>query len=151
MPGTRPWCRWPRAWSGPWRVWWTWRSSSPLSHRTRRRATRHPRERPTFFADPDTSAPFLPLPVLDLGGDDRGLDTALHAELGEQAGDVVLHRLLGEVQPLADLAVGEALADQGEDLPLPGGQALQPVRLFLLLLTAPQSGHQLGGGARIQQ
>ena len=53
--------------------------------------------------------------VEDPGGVGRGLGAALHAELGEQGGDVVLDGLLGEEQPVADLPVGQALADQLED------------------------------------
>ena len=41
---------------------------------------------------------------------------------GQQVRDVVLHGLLGEEHPLADLAVGQALADEVEDLPLLLGQ-----------------------------
>ncbi len=43
--------------------------------------------------------------------------------------------LLGQEEPPADLPVGQALPDQGEDLPLPSGQARQRGR-FRLLLTA---------------
>ena len=78
----------------------------------------------------------MPQAVPGLGGDHGGLDAALHAELGEQAGDVVLHRLLGEIEAPADLAVGEALPDQFEDLPLPLGEAGQDVLLLLLLAGA---------------
>src|SRR5690606_39205307 len=77
--------------------------------------------------------------VAGLGGDDRRLDAAFHAEFGQEAGDVVLDRLLGQVQTLADLPVGEPLTDQCEDLPLPFGQPRQRVRaLLLLLLSAAQ-------------
>jgi hypothetical protein len=40
------------------------------------------------------------------------LGAALHAEAGERHRYVVLHRLLRNKQPLADLPVGEALPDQ---------------------------------------
>ena len=46
-----------------------------------------------------------------------------HAELGEHGGHVVLDRLLGEVQTVGDLAVGQALGEQLEDLALLGAQA----------------------------
>ena len=42
-------------------------------------------------------------------------------------GDVVLHGLLGEEEPLADLAVGQPLGDQGQDLALPLGQRAELV------------------------
>jgi hypothetical protein len=42
----------------------------------------------------------------------------LEAEPGQQAGDVVLHGLLGEVELLGDLPVGHALGDEEEDLAL---------------------------------
>ena len=50
--------------------------------------------------------------VAQLGGQDRGLGPPLHAQLGEQVGHVVLDRLLGQEHPLADLPVGQPLADQ---------------------------------------
>ena len=46
----------------------------------------------------------------------------LQAELTEQRRHVVLYRLLGNEQPLADLPVGEAFADQLQDAALVGGQ-----------------------------
>ena len=54
----------------------------------------------------------------ELGGEHGRLGAALESELGQDAGDVVLHRLLGQEHPLADLAVGEALGDQAEQLQL---------------------------------
>src|SRR6185437_16922910 len=45
-----------------------------------------------------------------------GLSPALHAQLGEQGRYIVLDRLLGEEEALADLPVGQALADQLQDL-----------------------------------
>ena len=45
-----------------------------------------------------------------------GLSPALHAQLGEQRRHIVLDRLLGEEHALADLPVGQALADQLQDL-----------------------------------
>jgi hypothetical protein len=53
--------------------------------------------------------------VLVAEGADRvggGLGAALHAELGEQRGHVVLHGLLGQVHPLADLPAGRAAAEE---------------------------------------
>jgi nucleotide-binding universal stress UspA family protein len=45
-------------------------------------------------------------------GQDRGLSTAFDAEFGQQAGDVVLDRLLRQEEFLTDLPVGHALGDQ---------------------------------------
>src|SRR5207245_1973477 len=54
---------------------------------------------------------------------DRGRPrTAAHVKLGQEVRDVGLHRLLGQEQALAALAVRQPLADQPEDLailPLP--------------------------------
>ena len=47
---------------------------------------------------------------------DRRLGAALHVELGQQTGDIVLDRLLGEEQPLADLPVRQPFRDQVENL-----------------------------------
>jgi two-component system, NarL family, sensor histidine kinase DevS len=70
------------------------------------------------------------------------LRAALHAQLGEQAGDVVLDRLLGEEELLPDLPVGQALADQLEDPLLLRGQPREGV--LLGRLTA-QPRHELAG------
>src|SRR6202035_4184717 len=56
-----------------------------------------------------------------------GLGAALHAELGEEGGHVVLDRFLGEEEPVADLAVGEPFADQHEDAAFLVGEAAQGV------------------------
>ena len=48
-------------------------------------------------------------------GVDSGLRAVGHAELGEQVGDVVLDRLLGEEHLLGDLAVGETVGEMSED------------------------------------
>jgi pyruvate-formate lyase-activating enzyme len=44
------------------------------------------------------------------------LDPALDAEFGQQTGDVVLDGLLRQVELLADLTVGQSVADQREDV-----------------------------------
>src|SRR5580704_19550467 len=62
-----------------------------------------------------------------------GLGAALHAQLGEQARNVVLHRFLGQEHPLADLPVGQPLPDQLQDLALLGGQAGQRILLSRLI------------------
>jgi hypothetical protein len=66
-----------------------------------------------------------------LGGDGvgGGLGAAFHAELGEQRGHVVLHGLLGQEHPLADLPVGQALADQLQDPAFLVGQGRPAGRL----------------------
>src|SRR5207302_88021 len=51
----------------------------------------------------------------------------LHPELGEHIADVVLHGLLREEHALADLPVGQALADQLEDAAFLVGEAAQRV------------------------
>src|SRR6266545_2649901 len=56
--------------------------------------------------------------LMEARGQSGRLGTPLHTQLGEQAGDVVLHRLLGDEQPLADLPVGQPLADEFEYPPL---------------------------------
>ena len=58
--------------------------------------------------------------ALELGGVDGGFGAAGHLELAQQAGDVVLHRVLGEEHRLGDLLVGLALRDEVEDARLLG-------------------------------
>ena len=50
--------------------------------------------------------------------------SAAGLELGQQMADVRLDRLLGEEEPLPDLAVHEAVRDQLEDLDLAHGRLL---------------------------
>lgn len=76
--------------------------------------------------------PGPPLAVLDPADEHRGLDPAAHAQFGEDRGDAVLDGLLGQEEAFRDLAVGEALADEVEDLPLPGGESIQLRCLRLL-------------------
>lgn len=59
-----------------------------------------------------------------------GLRAAFHAQFRQQAGHVILDRFLGEVKALADDPVGQALADQVEDLALLVGQVREPVVLL---------------------
>src|ERR1700730_1032268 len=78
---------------------------------------------------PGTSAVAF-VPVVEHADRVRGsLGAALHAQLGEQGRHVVLHRLLGQEHPLADLPVGQPLPDELQDLALLGGQAGQRVTL----------------------
>ena len=86
--------------------------------------------------------------VAQVGAEHGGLGAALHAELGQQARDVVLDRLLGEEQPLADLPVRQALGDEHEDLALLGVERGQPRVLLLALADAPQ--HPVGD-RRVEQ
>jgi enoyl-CoA hydratase len=53
-------------------------------------------------------------------GEDRGLDTVLEAELGEDAADVGLDRLLADRQVPGDLPVAVPLGDQPEHVALAG-------------------------------
>src|SRR4051794_36700166 len=53
-----------------------------------------------------------------LGGEHRGLRATLEAQLGEDAGDVVLDGLLGQEELLTDLAVRQTLGHELEDAPL---------------------------------
>src|SRR5664279_1640688 len=54
----------------------------------------------------------LPGVVVRLHDVQRGLGTPLHTELCQQVGHVVLHGLLRQEDPLGDLAVRQAFADQ---------------------------------------
>ncbi len=63
------------------------------------------------------------LPLGEPGRVRRGFGAAAHPELAEEVGDVVLDGLLGEEHLLADLAVGETVGDQREDLALLVGEA----------------------------
>src|SRR6266700_2633638 len=56
------------------------------------------------------------------------LGAALHAQLGEQRGHVVLHGLLGQEHLLADLPVGQPFPDQLQDPALLTGQPGQRSR-----------------------
>ena len=86
--------------------------------------------------------------VEDAGGVGGGLGPALHAQLGEERGDVVLDGLLGEEEALADLPVGQALADQLKDPPLLLGQPGQRVGA-LRLIAHPL--HDPAGRLRVEQ
>ena len=68
----------------------------------------------------------------DPGGERGGLGTPAHAQLGQEVGDVVLDRLLGEEQLRSDLPVGLAVGDQGQDLPLSVGQLVDVVGVGLV-------------------
>src|SRR5215216_1748863 len=57
-------------------------------------------------------------------GEERGLGAVAEAGLGEDGRDVVLDGALGQRQPLGDLMVGGAGAEQPQHLDLPMGQQL---------------------------
>ena len=86
--------------------------------------------------------------VEDPRGVGGGLGAALHAELGEEGGDVVLDRFLGEEEAVADLAVGEAFADEGEDAAFLVGEAGQGVGGGGLVAHAA---HDAAGGFGVEQ
>ena len=70
--------------------------------------------------------------------DRDGMRAGARLKLREKVADVRLHRLLGEEEPLADLAVDEAVGDQLEHLDLAGG------RLLLEFLQRAAEGDDLG-------
>src|SRR4051794_25404528 len=83
----------------------------------------------------------------ELGDERGGLRTAAHVELGEDAGDVVLDGLLRPEQPVADLPVGQAVADELQDAAFLRGQRGQGV-LAGALAEPPQ---HLGGALRVEE
>src|SRR3954468_7745376 len=62
------------------------------------------------------AAALLPL------GPEGGLGAVGDADALEDAGEVGLHRLLGDAEAAGDLLVGQPLREQAEHLPLPGRQ-----------------------------
>src|SRR5580704_7733450 len=68
-------------------------------------------------------------PLADPGGIGGGLAAPGHAQLGQQAGDVVLDRFLGKVHGLTDLAVGHALGNKVKDAALGRSQPSQRISL----------------------
>lgn len=60
------------------------------------------------------------------------LRPALHSQFGQQARHIILDRFLGEVQSLADLAIGEPFADQVEDSAFLVGEAGEPASSSLV-------------------
>jgi hypothetical protein len=55
-------------------------------------------------------------------GVNRGLGTVAQAQASQDAGEMVLHRALGQEQARRDLAVRRAARNQAQDVGLPGGQ-----------------------------
>src|SRR5207245_4076572 len=60
----------------------------------------------------------VPFCLSEAGSVRRRFSSPAHAELGEHVRDVVLHRLLREVDALTDLTVGQPLRHEVEDLAL---------------------------------
>ncbi len=86
-----------------------------------------------------------------MAGHERGrLSTALQIELGEDAADVVLDRLVREEQRGRDLLVGLPLGQVVEDAALLGGQLGQRV-LVRPAGHAPDARHRLFGAVGIEQ
>jgi|GEM_PF-5268474 len=71
-----------------------------------------------------TAPPWVATP--SVGAVAEGLGGQLHprrqAELGQDVGHVGVDRVGGQEEPIGDLAVGEALGDEGGDGPLGAGQ-----------------------------
>src|SRR4249919_985014 len=86
--------------------------SSLMSRRWRKKATRASVSSPILWWRGSAAHP---------GGEPGGFSTAPHAELGEDAGHVMLDRLPGDKQPLGDLGVRHALAEKPQHLLLAPG------------------------------
>src|SRR6185295_2070215 len=69
-----------------------------------------------------------PLSQSPLARHDDGLRAALDPDLVENAGDVVAHRLLGQLEARGDLRVVEALRDLFQDLRLARGELAETFR-----------------------
>ena len=76
------------------------------------------------------------------------MGAALHAEFGEEGGDVVFDGFFGEEEAVADLAVGEAFADEGEDAAFLVGEAGQGVGGGGVVVDAADEG---GGGVGVEE
>src|SRR5580692_12311328 len=87
------------------------RRAGPLEYMNRRmrRCERWGQGTRSLPAGTSAVAGALVLVAEDADGVGGGLSAALHAQLGEQGRHVVLHRLLGQEHPLADLPVGQPL------------------------------------------
>src|SRR6516162_11680179 len=64
----------------------------------------------------------------DAGGEPGGFGASAHAELGEDAGHVMLGCLPGDEQPLGDLGVRQALADKPQHFLLALGEPADVLR-----------------------
>src|SRR6516164_7377143 len=74
---------------------------------------------------PISDAEFL---AADAGGEPGSFTASPHAELGEDAGHVMLDRLPGDEQPLGDLRVRQALDDKPQHLLLTLGEPADVLR-----------------------
>lgn len=83
----------------------------------------------------------------ELGDEGCGLGAASHVEFGEDARDVVLDGLFGEEEAFTDLAVGQAVADEVEDLSLLLGEDGEGV----LRRAFPQPLEHLRGAAGVEK
>jgi hypothetical protein len=61
-------------------------------------------------------------------GEGCRLASPLQIKLGEQMTNVVLDRFRGNKEARGDLAIGQTLRKQGEDLPLPRSETAEGVR-----------------------
>src|SRR6266481_3216808 len=93
--------------------------SSLMSRRCRRKAAG------ASVTSPISGAEFSPA---DAGGEPGGFSAAPHAELGEDAGHVMLGCLAGDEQPRGDLGVGQALAEKPQHLLLALGEPADVLR-----------------------
>ena len=80
------------------------------------------------------SGALLHVPVLALRLETSGvrgdLRASLHAQLGQQRRDVVLDRLLGQVELLGDLSIRVPLTDQIEDVKVEVNQEEERLKKF---------------------
>ena len=74
-----------------------------------------------------------------------------HAELGQDIGDVVLDRALGDVQRARDLLVGIAAGHQPQNLGLALGQGIGLVEAGELVFQMADAAQQAVGQARLHQ
>lgn len=93
-----------------------------------------------------------PLKLLDqseLERLERGARPVAHSELGEDGGEVVLHRALGDRQRLRDLAVAVAAGDQPQDLDFALGERIGGRQAVELPAHAARRGEQALGERRL--
>src|SRR6185369_9597159 len=115
-----------------------WRSTSDRSAtaptETPARSRRPPPRRRRSPAPPASAAtaPSSVAPEPELDGQQRGLGPVVDVQLTEDAGDVVLHRLLADEQALADFAIRLAGRQELEDLLLARRQIGELLAVALL-------------------
>jgi hypothetical protein len=63
----------------------------------------------------------------DLAGEQGRLDAAARLELAQDCSHVVLHRLLGEPEPAADLSIRDVGRNELQDLALSTGQLIKRI------------------------